>query len=358
LLFIDPFTNLDSKTSSATNTSSLENPFASNESTNEDQNVPLFEAKFDDNFGDNFDDNADFDDQPVSLLGNEINEEKLNAYKVGIEKRNSITSPQNSKPPKGSGYADYNSSKTNVFSDSVFNNESHRPHHSHSHSQSHSQSHNHNQSRGHGHSHSQSHGKPINKNDNNDNTFGYAKFDDDDEDIFSPTSPSIKITSPRNVSTTITMGNTFGNESKSHEESKRNSLKDGKDKDKSDSASNHSLQNSKLNHSFQRLAMSLKKQKKHILLDDNYEEDEDDNEKDFHPTYAQMEDDDDDDNEVLINNENLSPSTSGHMKYSSDSQANNAKTYQKSISMGRFPDNYKSLNFENNRELNSSFGKY
>ena len=316
----------------------LENPFSSNESTNESNNEPLFEATFEDNFEDNFD-NGDYDDHSVSLFGKELNDDKLNSYNIRNESKNNINSIKNAKPPRGG----------NAFSDSIFNNSNNNKNNNIS----------------------------INKNKDNINDqediFGYSKFDDDNnanEDAFNPKSPSIKITSP--ALNTVTLSSKFSNSVNavnfsndesgsfftSHKYNNTKEGKEGKDKEKNDNTSNHSSQStSKLNHSFHRLAKSLKKkpkQKKHILLDDDDDDDDDEDYKDeFAPAYSQIEEDDDDENEVLVNNENLSPppTKSGHVRYPSDPQkADSVKMHQKTRSLSRFPEFMK-------KEFSSILGK-
>jgi hypothetical protein len=142
-------------------------------------------------------------------------------------------------------------------------------------------------------------------------------------------------------------------------------LKDNKDK--SDSVSNHSLQGSKLNHSFQKLAMSLKKkskQKKNSLLDTNQydsdDDDEDNDEIDFSQSYTQIDDDDDsnDNNNTKGFISSLSPPPkSEHSRYPLDLHSNSIKFHQKSKSMGRFPDSHdhKSSNNDNIGDLSHSY---
>jgi len=321
----NPFTKMDSSIINNNNKidkhDKIENPFSSNESTNESINEPLFEATFEDNFDDNFD-NGEYDDHSVSLFGKELNDDKLNSYKIRNE---GTLNPMNAKPPRGG----------NAFSDSIFNNSNNNKHNNNNNNN-------------------------INKNKDNVNdqedVFGYSKFDGDDntnEDAFNQKSPSIKITSP--ALNTVSVNSKFSNSVNAinfnHDESgsfftsnKYNNTKEGKDKDKNDNTSNHSSQStSKLNHSFQRLAKSLKKkpkQKKHILLDDGDDDDDEDYKDDFTQAYSQIEEDDDEDNEVLVNNENLSPPPkNGHVRYPSDPQrADSVKMHQKTRSLSRFPE--------------------
>jgi len=304
------------------------NPFADMDNEEVEQNKPLFETNFDDNF-----DDSDIEENTISIYKNENNDDKLNSFKVRNESKNSLTSPSKQKSPQ------------NDFSDSLFN-----------------------------------------SNDANDNNYGYMKFDDED-DVFSPKSPSVKLTGSAPISSSSNINKfedsfdpsfnsvNFGNEKNNggmqfedssnifDSNSKRNSLKDNKDKIDFDRISNHSLQSAnKLNQSFQRLALSLKKkpkQKKHILLDNNSSEEENDDdfedETDFVSSYAQIEDEDNDD--ILINNSNLSPPPkSSHTRYPSDPQSNIVKLHQKSRSMGRFPDQiHNSLNDETTKESNNSY---
>lgn len=309
----------------------------------DEQNQPLFETNFNDNFDNNFDD-SDIEENTISIYKNENNDDKINAFKIRNESKNYLTSPSRQKSPQKNGFAD----------------------------------------------------SPFSNNDTNDNNYGYMKFEDDD-DVFSPKSPSIKITGSTPIPSTINVNkfensfdpsfNTvnFGNErntgntqfdntsnifdnnnSYNSNNNKRNSLKENKDKSETDKISNHSLQGAnKLNQSFQRLALSLKKkqkQKKHILLDNNSSEDDDDDngfedESDFISPYSQINDEEDDN--IFVNNTNLSPPPkSGHTRYPSDPQSNVVKLHQKSRSMGRFPDTqiHKSSNIENNKESNYSYG--
>eukprot|EP00833_Pecoramyces_ruminatium_P004155 jgi/Orpsp1_1/1178187/evm.model.c7180000064364.1 len=319
------------------------NPFADMDNDDEDeQNQPLFETNFNDNFDNNFDD-SDIEENTISIYKNENNDDKINAFKIRNESKNYLTSPSRQKSPQKNGFAD----------------------------------------------------SPFSNNDTNDNNYGYMKFEDDD-DVFSPKSPSIKITGSTPIPSTINVNkfensfdpsfNTvnFGNErntgntqfdntsnifdnnnSYNSNNNKRNSLKENKDKSETDKISNHSLQGAnKLNQSFQRLALSLKKkqkQKKHILLDNNSSEDDDDDngfedESDFISPYSQINDEEDDN--IFVNNTNLSPPPkSGHTRYPSDPQSNVVKLHQKSRSMGRFPDTqiHKSSNIENNKESNYSY---